>query len=388
MRAPPAENDQGLRRSRKLRQRLWRLVGAGVALVLVVVAVAASFSGAETGAGTAGTPTKAAKVRIAKADSSRLGESRIGAIRDHIVGDALLTLPKGATGDSYRSRGMKVQIWTSPEFLPDAAAARSWANFLTALPQASDAEGLTVYFASESETASICGAGIVACYQPSATLAVLPGSRPAGAAPVEEIAAHVFGHHIASQRSNYPWRAIEWGPKRWSTYQRVCQEPRGRRPSSPRINTHRTGSSEGWAEAYRAVAGGRRSQWGAADKWFKPNLKARRLVLDDARRPWTGNADTVRSGSFEAGAGATQTYRLPTPLDGRIRLTLQAGINLDVTLAVKNGDSQRTLGKDSGASRQKRLVADSCGEAGFVTVVLRLRAGSGSYRLMAEMPRG
>src|SRR5919201_2056625 len=38
--------------------------------------------------------------------------------------------------------------------------------------------------------------------------------------------AHEYGHHIASNRVNSPWTALDSGAKRWATYEHVCQGTR------------------------------------------------------------------------------------------------------------------------------------------------------------------
>jgi len=40
--------------------------------------------------------------------------------------------------------------------------------------------------------------------------------------PLEQILAHEYGHHVSANRSNPPWQAVDWGPKRWATYLGVC----------------------------------------------------------------------------------------------------------------------------------------------------------------------
>jgi hypothetical protein len=45
---------------------------------------------------------------------------------------------------------------------------------------------------------------------------VVVGESMDGIAP-SSIATHEYGHHVAANRSNAPWPAIDWGTKRWAS---------------------------------------------------------------------------------------------------------------------------------------------------------------------------
>jgi hypothetical protein len=38
----------------------------------------------------------------------------------------------------------------------------------------------------------------------------------------QEVVRHELGHHVAFNRLNTPWTAVNWGPKAWATDQDVC----------------------------------------------------------------------------------------------------------------------------------------------------------------------
>jgi hypothetical protein len=52
---------------------------------------------------------------------------------------------------------------------------------------------------------------------------IVAGEDTLGGVPREQALAHEYGHHIARHRLNTPWPAIDWGPKRWASYENVCQ---------------------------------------------------------------------------------------------------------------------------------------------------------------------
>ena len=47
------------------------------------------------------------------------------------------------------------------------------------------------------------------------------GETTDGIAP-NSVATHEYGHHVAANSNNAPWRAIDWGTKRWASMVGVC----------------------------------------------------------------------------------------------------------------------------------------------------------------------
>src|SRR5439155_24542812 len=102
------------------------------------------------------------------------------------------------------------------------------------------------------EVTSICSSDADACYDPQSETIVLPGEPPPDATPVEELAAHEYGHHVANNRDNPPWDAETWGPKRWASYEGVCPRVRNGTafPGDEGAN-YDLNPGEGFAESYR-----------------------------------------------------------------------------------------------------------------------------------------
>jgi hypothetical protein len=95
-----------------------------------------------------------------------------------------------------------------------------------------------------------------ACYDAGSETLYLDGETPPDGTPMEEVAAHECGHHIAANRSNFPWRAFDWGPKRGATYEGVGQGVVENLMFPGDEDAHYyQNPGEGWAEAYRVANG-------------------------------------------------------------------------------------------------------------------------------------
>ena len=80
--------------------------------------------------------------------------------------------------------------------------------------------------------------------------------------------AHEYGHHIAAHRSNAPLEALDFGPKRWSSYELVCSNTiDGKLAPGDQGANYLSNPGEAWAEAYARLVF-------PAEAWrFTPLLK-------------------------------------------------------------------------------------------------------------------
>jgi len=171
----------------------------------------------------------------------------------------LAIAPAGFWGGGYTIRsGERVTIYTSDSYAVDAAANQRWAEFLGGLIHGSELSGVTVYFATPPGTHRLCRSatdvlhGILGCYG-SGTI-VAPGEDTAMVS-AESVLTHEYGHHIAANRSNAPWPALEWGAKRWASAMGICAFARSHRifPGDESL-LYRLNPGEGFAETYRWIS--------------------------------------------------------------------------------------------------------------------------------------
>ncbi len=123
--------------------------------------------------------------------------------------------PPGWVGGAFRTAtGDSVTVYVSSTYTPEQVVPQQWAEFFAGIPHGSELGSVVVRIAPPDEVAALCGGDALGCYD--ARELVMPGSPYDGVAP-EHVARHEYGHHIAAHRSNPPWRAADWGPKRWAT---------------------------------------------------------------------------------------------------------------------------------------------------------------------------
>ena len=126
--------------------------------------------------------------------------------------------------------------------------ARDLAAFLGGLLHGDEMSQLSATVATPVEIRHLCGSGALACYSPAAEqMSVSGDDAPPGEPPREFVIAHEYGHHVAANRSNRPWSALDRGTKRWATHEGICRGIE-RREIHPADYFENPG--EAYAEAY------------------------------------------------------------------------------------------------------------------------------------------
>ena len=284
------------------------------------------------------------------------------------------------------STGATLTVYVSDSYPPGQVAPQTWADFFASLIHGSELSLLVVYVAPPAEVQAICRSSeAFGCY--GGNRLVVPGEPVEGVSP-EDIARHEYGHHVAEHRSNPPWRAVEWGPKRWASYANVCSraEAGSAFPGDETAN-YRLNPGEGFAESYRLLndlrAGAAAVPWLAVDASFFPDLAALQAVEQDVVQPWTAPGTKTFSG--RAAAETSWTLPLSTPLDGTLTLVLKAprAALFDLSLL---GPDNRVLaeGALTGTST-KRLGFEICGQRTLSVRVTALGAFS-RFSLQVSQP--
>lgn len=290
---------------------------------------------------------------------------------------AFLLAPAAAAawGGSYTaSTGEVVRITVSDAYAVDETEAQHWADFLASLPHGSELLEVSVYFAPFRELRRLCGSQALACYSPREELIVAPGEDIANGPSREAVVAHEYGHHVAANRANAPWKAIEYGTKRWASYVGVC----ARVASGELGRSYVTDPGEMFAESYRVLAEQRLGRpvaaWQVVNADLHPDATALRLLEQDVVSRWTANTVTTLKGS------TTRSYRLTTPLDGRMSVTLRAPRTGVFQLSIAGVGTRRVNG-----GARVSLSAGVCGSRQATVSVKRLE-GKGVYTLTISKP--
>src|SRR3954470_20203953 len=145
--------------------------------------------------------------------------------KDRVVSSKLVAHAAQAAGTT--ARYPTGDGGTIPVTADDPAIAQQYATLVGTLPHGSELQYLHIVVVPARSVDSECGGspgdGILACYGDSDQTMIVPDSQATGSdVSVDYVIAHEYGHHIASHRSDAPLPALDYGPKRWSSYELVC----------------------------------------------------------------------------------------------------------------------------------------------------------------------
>jgi hypothetical protein len=284
-----------------------------------------------------------------------------------------------------------VTVFVSDSYPVDDALAQRWADFFAGLLHGSELPLLTAYVAPLPEVQATCGSEYaLGCYG-SGRLVMLGQPVEGTSVTPEEVARHEYGHHVAAYRDDAPWRAIDRGPKRWSSYVGVCSRTAaGAVFPGDEGDHYEQNPGEGFAEAYRALneskAGATSFAWPVVDSSFYPDAGALQAIEEDVLQPWTPPAAKVLSGRFAPKGQQALTFSLATPLDGdlSIVLTMPEGALYGLSLVGTNPATILTTGLWSGVT-EKRLAFTICGQRSVLVRVTR-RGALGRFSLRISQP--
>jgi hypothetical protein len=275
-------------------------------------------------------------------------------------------------GGRYLARsGDAVTVHVSAAYAADTGAAQRWADFFAALVHGSELALLDAYVAPLDEVQSLCGGGegVLGCY--GANRLVMVGDSSGGIAP-ESVATHEYGHHVAYNRVNPPWVAVDWGPKRWASDIGVCSRAAsGTAFPGDEGRSYTLNPGEGWAETFRVLnetQAGLPLTWPIVDASFIPNAAALTAARDDVLQPWTAPRTATLHVRIERGR-RTWSTRLATPLDGQLSATLVGGAG-DLDLLAAGGGTVLARASWTGGGG-KGLSYRVCGARSFVVRVAR-----------------
>jgi hypothetical protein len=251
-----------------------------------------------------------------------------------------------------------------------------WADFFASLLHGDELQLLHAFIAPLPEVQALCGSRALGCYGDNQL--VMTGDGAAGFA-AEEVARHEYGHHIAFNRANPPWKTLEWGPKRWASYSGVCARARaGTAYPGDESLLYRLNPGEAFAESYRLLndmrSGALDLLWPIIDRSFYPDGGALRAVVQDVLAPWTWDDANVVRRRFLGAPGRIAALRIATPLDGTLIVRVRPAGSYDLSV-VAGGNPLRATGRTS-SLRETRVTYQICGQRSLAiraaaTTVLR-----------------
>ncbi len=219
---------------------------------------------------------------------------------------------------------------------------------------------------------------------------VAPGEQVDDGVSAEAVVTHEYGHHIASNRSNAPWSAIDTGTKRWASYLQVCQKTDEGTlyPGAEDMRNYQLNPGEGFAEQYRVLnerrAGLPETPWDVVSQSLYPDDTSLALLEQDVLSPWPGATATTLRGSVSAKA-RSRSFSVATTLDGTLRVTLRAPVKTRLALELYVGAARVGRAVTTPTSRTRTVQATVCGVRAYRVSVTRV-SGTGAFTLGVSKP--
>lgn len=296
--------------------------------------------------------------------------------------------PSFRGGPTTTSTGEVVDVRVSDSLPAETATPEGWAEFLTRLTHGPEITRLTTFVVSFAEVQEICGSRALGCY--GGNRMVVPGELVSDISP-EEVVRHEYGHHVAFNRTNAPWVAVDWGPKRWASAANICTKVTRREayPGDEGSNYARN-PGEAWAETYRLMderkAGITTATWPIIAPSFYPDEAALQAAEADVLSPWLAPRTTVSTRVFGKRSAGVWWIRLATSLDGDLRVsaTLPGDGTHEIALV---GADRRTVLKRAQwvGQRVKQLDASICGQRTLFVRVTQ-KGAPGRVRVSVRTP--
>jgi hypothetical protein len=300
-----------------------------------------------------------------------------------------------ALGDYWGGRystatGEQVTVYVSDGYPQDQTIPQRWANFLDSLVHGPELGQVTAYLAPLDEVQSICGIEALACYSPDQSLLVAPGGAPAADISAEAVVTHEYGHHVAAHRLNPPWPAVDYGTKRWASYNQVCSKSRAGtlHPGAESLPFYTLNPGEGFAESYRVLnehkLGLPETAWDIVDQSLYPSAQSLALLEQDVTSPWAKPTTTAYRGSLRGGT-KSRTIRVATGLDGSLRLDVRASSRVRLRFRVSLPSGKALATRTVAAAHDSVVSTTICGQRSYSVRVSRLR-GAGAFTLSVTEP--
>lgn len=270
----------------------------------------------------------------------------------------------------------------------DPTLGQHWADVLAGLLHGPELSTVTLYAATFDRVRQVCGAGALGCYdgQSDSIVAIAQDIRGVSA---QSVVTHEYGHHIANTRSNDPWPAVDWGTKRWASYENVCAKAQsGALVPGNEGSFYDLNPGEAFAEDYRLLNERRQglpeSPWEVVNPSLYPDQTALDLLAQDITSPWTQDTTTTYRavlGPRASGRG----FRISTPLDGDFTATLSSPAKAKLLLRLVDPATGKVLAAEPPALRVASAQVTVCGQRTIQVQVKRV-AGAGTFTLSVSKP--
>jgi hypothetical protein len=200
------------------------------------------------------------------------------------------------------------------------------------------------------------------------------------------IVAHEYGHHVAQHRLNPPFEpTINYGTKRWTSFERVCQGTRrGQYFPGDQGNHYFQNPGEAFAESFAFNKFPNAPvEWAWIDS-LRPSRGSFRAIRADTLRPWNHRSRSVAHGELR-GRHTAAARRIATPLDGVLTVKLDGPRGSDFDLVLRDG-AGRVVRRSQRVGADERVSFLICGQARFRAVIRRADGRGGDFDLIFRRP--
>ncbi len=265
------------------------------------------------------------------------------------------------------------------------------ATFVGSLIHGPEIALLTIQLDTPFQMEFDCGYGAQACYYPSENKIVIGGSDTSAYDGVsrEFVLAHEYGHHVANHRySPAPFpAAIDWGPPRWASLERVCQARRRGAlfPGDEGLH-YRENPGEAFAEAfarYRFPDSAPRWKWVG---FLRPDAAAFRAIREDTLHPWLGRTGFRLQGRAPPRRRGGAVEALRTPLDGTVSLRPSEELRRRYQLSLLSATGQLLSTSRQGLSMRRQLNFTVCGQSRLRLLLESTRRVATPFQLQVQRP--
>jgi hypothetical protein len=340
-------------------------------------------------------PLSAAAASAAPSSSTAAGSSgSLSPFRDTVLGPTAsrrLSAEAAAFwgGPTTASTGESVNVQFSDSYPQDPAVAQHWADLLASLLHGPELKDVVLFLAPFREVQRFCGQGALACYSPQRFQIVASADQVDPEISPESIVMHEYGHHVAASSNDAPWVAIDYGTKRWSSYENVCARTRsGQLFPGAEDSNYQLNPGEAFAETYRVLNERRlglpESPWDIVTDSLRPDDQALTLVTQDVTSPWKGNVASTATVRLTQRARA-RTVSVATPLDGNLQVSLRGVRNARVSFDLIGSNGARVSHTIVSGAVTRTLKTEVCGARAYGARVT-LQRGSGAFRLTVSKP--
>lgn len=298
-------------------------------------------------------------------------------------------------GPTYRAYGApdgtSIAVAFSPAYGDDPSVAQTYVDFLDTLPHGSELSALRVYIAPPDEVRTACGGqdGVLACYSPTDRVMVVPGAQGQAAASAgvttSYVITHEYGHHVAAFRSNAPFPTLDYGPKYWSSYERVCDRTlAGKLAPGDEALRYLVNPGESWAETYARLK--YPEQPWTFTSLLRPDAGALGAARRDVAAPWRHGVTHTFSGRFATRRASVRRYTFTLRLDGRLTVRLKRPGGSSLQLAIISGG--KVVGTTPRTGGSTITFRAACRQRAAERITLRVRryAGAGKFSVALAYP--